>query len=331
MAFEINELRLNNDTVAEQVSTRQIFDVLKEKAVKREILTEHEKNFFCMGVMLSHLNDGVWADYSCCDNYKFKTLYLSYFHNLTGGSAYYKVKGLKNYKVEPNEATIDLQYLYDKSDEWQAIIEKTNHSNKLLQEVSTETRNERTTLSNLPEVVNGLWRKGSFLYIFKERAIFLNSKYIYCVALEIFETLEPADLILEINSTQIEFNEYSLFHILNRHYAETTKQYDTRKTYHNEDFEPRILSTQLKDILHNIDNSGLLQNKSIDKIGFQQNGTDYLIRTSIEYKSVKGQGNVPYRRLNTFYPVLEKIEKNKLTLTCNLRKITDTLSVYVPK
>lgn len=331
MTFKIDELRFKNDSEAEQLRTRKIFEVLKAKAINKEVLTEHEKEFFCMAVKISQIDDGVWEDYTCCDNYKFKFLYLTYLNDLTGGSAYYKVKGIDIYKVEPIEAQADLNYLYGKSDEWNLTIQKTNHSQQMLQQISTETRTELKNLSNLQEVLSGYWRKGSFVYIFKERAILLHSKYIYCIALEIFETLKPADLILEINAIQIEFNEYSLIHILNRHYAQITKQYDTRKTFHNEDFKPRILSIQLKEILKDIDSSKLLQGKPIDKIGFQQNGTDYLIWTNEKVKSVKGQGNVEYRRLDTFYPVSDEAEKNKLIATCELKRISNTLSVYVPK
>jgi|GEM_PF-446236 len=331
MAFPIDELQLKNDNEADQLRTRKIFEVLKEKAIKKEVLTEHEKEFFCMTVKISRLNDGVWEDYTCCDNYKFKSLYLAYFKDLKGGSAYYKLDGINLYKVETNEAQIDLEYLYEKSNEWKLTIQKRNHSEQMLQQISAETRTELKHLSNRPEVLNGCWRKGSFVYIFKERAILLQLRYSYCIALEIFETLKPGDLILEINATPIEFNEYSLFHILNRHYSQITKQYDTRKTFHNEDFKPRILSVQLKEILRDIDSSKLLQGKSIDKIGFQQNGIDYLIWTGEKVKSLKGQGNVNYRRLNTFYPVSDEAEKNILIATCDLQKISVTLSVYVPK
>lgn len=331
MAFQIGELQLKNDSEEEQIRSRQIFEVLKAKAIKQESLTEHEKEFFCMAVKISHLEDGVWEDYACCDNYKFKSIYLAYFHDLTGGSVYKKVKGRSVYKVEPEEAQTDLQYLYDKSEEWKLIIQKTNHNDQLLQQISAETRYEMKNLTNLPEVLNGYWRKGSFVYIFKERAILLHSKYLYCIALVIFDRLKPEDLVLEINSIQIEFNEYSLLHILNRHFAQIAKQYDTGKTFHNEDFKPRILSVQLKEILHEIDSSKVLKGLSIDKIGFKKNGIDYLIWTSVRIKSIKGQGIVSYRRLETFYPVSDKAEKNKLNATCELQKINDTLSVYVPK
>ena len=331
MAFETDELRIKDNTNAEELRTRKIFEVLKEKAIKQEELTEQEKEFFCLGVKISTRNDGTWEDYACCDNYKFKNLYLTYFRDLTGGSSFSKVNGMTIYKVEPNEAQQDLQYLYHKSDEWDLVVQKANHNRQLLQQISVETRNDLRNLANLPEFANDPFIKGSFKYIFKRRAILLQSKYIYCIALEIFEKLKPADLLLEINSTQIEFNEFSLIHILSRHFAEIAKQFNTNKSFHSEDFKPRILSVQLKEILRDIDASKLLAGKSIAKIGFQKNRIDYVIYTSEKEKSIKGnKGNIVYRRLDTFFPVSDTIEYNNLISTCELISINQTLSVYVP-
>lgn len=331
MAFETDELRMKDDTNAEQIRTRKIFDMLKGKAINKKTLTEQEKEFFCLRVKISNFNDGTWEDYPCCDNYKFKKLYLTYYRDLTGGSMFYKVKGMNVYKIESNEAQQDLLYLYEKSDEWELIVQKTNHKEKLLQQISAETRNELKKLNKLIEFTNSPFIKGTFRYIFKRRAILLQAKYIYCIALEIFETLNPSDLLLEINFVQIEFNEYSLVHILNRHFSEITKQYNTKKTFHNEDFKPRILSVQLKEILLDIDDSKLLSGKSIEKIGFQKNGIDYIICTSERKKSVKGKkGNIIYRRLDTFFPVSDTTEKNKLISTCELKAINKTLLIYVP-
>lgn len=332
MAFQIDELRIKDNTEVEQKRLRKIFEAIKERAIKQEQITEKEKDFFCLAVKISQDNDGTWEDFPWCDNYKFKTLYLTYFHDLSGGSTFYKVNGTTIYKVNPNEAQQDLQYLYDKSDEWDLVVQKKNHSAQLLQQISAEARNkELKNLNNLPEFKNDPNTKGSFRYIFKRRAILLQSKYLYCIALEFFETLKPSDLLFEVNSIQIEFNEFSLVHILNRHFSEVVKQYNTKKTFHNEDFKPKILSVQLKEILRDIDASKLLWGKSIDKIGFQQNGIDYLIWTKEREKAVKGKGNIPYRRLETFYPLLDAKEKNNLISACELISINKTLSIYVPK
>ncbi|MBS1755684.1 MAG: hypothetical protein JSU03_00265 [Bacteroidetes bacterium] len=331
MAFTIDELRMKNDTNAEQIRTRKIFETLKEKANKQDKLTEHEKNFFCLGVKLSSFNDGTWEDYPCCNNYKFKTIYLTYFRDLTGKSIFYKPKGTTLTRIAPNEAQQDLQYLYDTSDNWELVVQKVNHSEKLLQEISTETRIELKNLSNLPEFTNDPNIKNSINYIFKKRAILVQSKYIYCIALEILESSNPSDMILEINSCQIEFNNFSLVHILNRHFAEIAKQYHTKKSFHNEDFKPRILSAQLKEIFRNIDNSKVLLGKSLSKIGFRQNGIDYLVYTSEREKTEKGKkGNIIFRRLDTFFPVSGTKEKNILISKYELKKINQTLSFMYP-
>lgn len=329
--FSRDELNLRNDSDMEQVRTRKIFEALKEKAMKRETLSEYEKEFFCLHVKVSLLNDGNIEDYVCCDNYIFKFLYLAYFRDLTGRSAFYKYKGTTIYKVEPSEVQQDLNYLHGKSEEWDIIVQKTKHTDQLLQQLTIETRNEIKHLDHQPEFYNDRNAKGSFKYIFKRKSIILHSKYIYCIALEIFEALKPDDLILNINSTVIEFNEYSLVHILNRHFASTIKQYDTKKSFHNMDFKPRILSVQLKVILFEIDKSELLATKTIDKIGFQFNGTDYLLWTSEKTKSVRGKGNIFYRRIDSFYPVLDMEEKNKLVANYNLIKLSESLSAYVAK
>lgn len=129
--FDINELTLSDNSGEEQMRTRKIFDTLKQKAISGDFLTEHEKEFFCTGVKLSLLNDGKIEDYPCCDNPKFKFLYLVYFHDLTGGKGFYKPKGTAIIKVEPTEAQLDLEYLYAKADEWETTIQKVNHSDIL--------------------------------------------------------------------------------------------------------------------------------------------------------------------------------------------------------
>ncbi|MDZ7741063.1 MAG: hypothetical protein U5Q03_04755 [Bacteroidota bacterium] len=50
MAFQIDELQLRNDSEAEQIRTREIFEVLKTKATKHEKATEHEKGILLYGI-----------------------------------------------------------------------------------------------------------------------------------------------------------------------------------------------------------------------------------------------------------------------------------------
>ena len=332
MAFKEDELKFKDNTSAEHIRTRAIFEVLKEKVIKKETLTELEKDFFCQGVKFSNRNDGVVDNYECCDNYKFKNLYLIYFHDLTGNGHYYKANNMSILEVKANELKKDLQYLYAKSNEWDLEVNKTDHSEELIKQLSSEVRQEELkNLSRLPEFQNNVDFANSSDFLLKKRAILLQSKFIYCIALEILDTLDKSDFIFELNSIQIEFNEYSLVHILNRHYSEVVKQYKSKKSFHNIDFKPRMLSSQLKEIIEKIDNSKLFQGKPINKIAFQFYKIDYVIYTHEREKSVKGiKGNIKYTRLETFFKITDRIEKDILNSKFSLKEINQTLSVYIP-
>ncbi|OAB26018.1 hypothetical protein SAMN05444395_1263 [Flavobacterium fryxellicola] len=330
MAFSIQELELNPnaDRTAEQIRTRQIFEVLKIKTIAEEFLTEHEKDFFYMGVKYSFLNDGKIEDYNCCDNPKFKFLYLIYARDIYG---FKKSKITKpgrgvEYIVKNKEKNNDLFYLRIKIEEWKSIVRTTVHDEELLHQSTKETREEIKELKKLSKYKNNIQGIYTSNYITKENAIILHSKWIYCVSLEIFESLDSADFISELNGIEIEFNEFSLIHILNRHFAKILKQFDTKKSFHKEMFIPRILSTQIKEIITIIDTSMLLIGKEINKIAFQIHEQDYII-----YTSEKIRGANTYRRLNTFFPVDDKNDKNALTADYNLKVINPIYSVYVPK
>ncbi len=109
--YSIEELNLKNDSEEEQIRTRKIFENIKERCKNNEPVTEHEKDFFCLGVKLSLLkDDGRLEDYSCCDNYKFKMIYRSYFHDLSGNGEYEKVKRMTIYQVGEEEKNKDISY-----------------------------------------------------------------------------------------------------------------------------------------------------------------------------------------------------------------------------
>ncbi|HEY5593266.1 MAG TPA: hypothetical protein VIK55_19900 [Paludibacter sp.] len=57
MRYTIDELDLKNDTYEEAVRTRKIFDEIKTRAQNNEKIFEHEKNFFCKGVLLSKVGN----------------------------------------------------------------------------------------------------------------------------------------------------------------------------------------------------------------------------------------------------------------------------------
>lgn len=330
-SFPISQLEFRDGGMEEQYRTRVIFETLRTKARKNEQLNEHEKDFLFEGLILSNYNDGAPEDFPCCDNPKFKSLYLCYYHDLSGASPVYKVGKLKLRLVDDQEKYRDLKYLQEKQSEWKTTIYKLNHNESLLQEASFEARQE---LKNFKDSKNGKSRKfkanPNFTDDEIEREILLKSKYIYCVALKMFEKLDRKDLKLVLNKQTIEVNEYSIIHILNRHFASKSIYYVTGKSNHTIDFEPSVLNLQLKEILRQIDITALYQSFSIDKIAFQFKGIDYQIWTGFKKKFVKGK-EIQYRRLNSFFIINDNGEKKKLLKDHKIVDINLELKLYLPK
>jgi hypothetical protein len=330
-SFPISELDFRDGSQKDQVRTRKIFEALRAEARENKILTEHEKDFFYQGLMLSHFNDGRPEDFICCDNPKFKSLYLSYYHDLSGASPVFKLGNLRLRIVGNQEKFDDLKYLYRKQDEWKKTVNKQNHKEALLQEASKEARLE---LKKFYDSLNGKNRNfksnPNFTNNEIEREILLKSKYIYCIALKMFETIDEKDLVLEINSHSIEVNEYSMIHILNRHFAAQTIYYDTSKSFHTEDFEPKLLNLQLRKILMEIDVSTLYKNFPIDKIVFQFKGIDYQIWTGLQKKHIEGKA-YEFRRLNSFYSINDVEEKKKLLTNYKIVDINKDIKLYLPR
>ncbi|SEB21966.1 hypothetical protein [Pedobacter hartonius] len=331
MKYKPAELTLRDDSEKEQQRTRTIFEDLRLLAKDNKQLSEHEKNFLCTGIKLSAVDDDSIDNYLACDNFKFKFLYLIYFHDLTGGGRYSMPSKLEMIEVPLILRQQQLQYLNDKSTEWLAIINTLNHTEELLNQVSFEARNELKWLDSQEEFKNGFMFGGRNRYNAKRKAILLQSKYIHCIAKEIFETAPVEEFILAINGENLEFNEFSLVHILNRHYAEMVKQYSVGKSFHTEDFYPRMLHTQLADIFKEVDNSGVLKNADLKRIAFKFSGSDYIVYTELKTKQVKGVGNVQFRRIQTFYPVNEKAVVDELRSDYVLIQLNNDLAVYTKK
>ncbi len=326
--YSIEELDLRNDSEEEQIRTREIFENIKKRCQDGESVSEHEKDFFGLGVKLSLKDDGKIEDYSCCDNYKFKMIYLSYFHDLSGRGKYEKVRGKTIYDVGEKEKNRDISYLSQVANSWQNVINTTNHSNELLKHISKETREELKEVEKNKGML--IFRRDKERYQLNKKRILLQSKYIYCTALLIFEMFDNKDFILNLNSQDIEINEYSIIHILNRHFSEITKQ-NFNKSYHGEDFKPKYLNKQLKEIITIIDESKVLDGKDINNVNFRYKEKDYAIWINKRTKQEKGKGNIEYNRLETFYPIEDKEEIKKISDNFNYHQINDDIGVYVKK
>jgi len=158
--------------------------------------------------------------------------------------------------------------------------------------------------------------------------VLLQSKFIYCLALKIYELHSSDDFKLNLNGQEIEINEYSIIHILSRHFGEVTKP-TTNKSFHNEDFIPRQLNIQLKSIIETINNSGVYAGQPIEKIAFKYQNKDYLIWTNEQTKQITDIGNVNYIRLETFYPIESRVDIQDINTNYTLTEINEEISVYL--
>ncbi len=326
MKYRINDLTLKNDSSEEQERTRNIFEDLKTKIDNNIEINEHEKDFYCRCVELSEFDNEKVSDFNSCKNYYFKSLYLVYFYDLTGNSIYSKFKGASLYNPSKFEIQRDLKYLKSIASEWKNCIEITNHKNELKKSIAKETRIE---LKEYKKSVGKLiFRRDKNNYEIKILSILLQSKYLYCIALLIFEKHKKEDFVLELNQKTIEINEHSIIHILNRHFSQITKTH-LNKTFHDKNIIPEYLNIQLKQIFNQIDNSELYKELSIDRIAFKYMDNDYTVWIKEKTKQVKGKGNMVYNSLETFYPIVEQRDVEYIN-SCTLKKINDELGVYIP-
>jgi len=328
MPYSLDDLRIKGDTEQEQSRVRLIFEDLQSKCQNEETLTEDEKQFFCELVSISKLDDGKLEDYNCCDNYKFKECLLDYFNDVLGFSNYTKPRGQNVYTPTRTEIIQDIEYLRKVATNWNSVIEKTNHSDELLQQVCKETRSDIKKLNA---------KKGKLLFQRQKinhkrnlRSLILRSKYLYLHAKKVFENFDSSEFIIELNGQLIEINEFSIVHILNRHFAGILIPHSD-KDFHNIQIDHNLLNKQIGYIITRIDNSDLFVCQSIEKINFIFKRIIYTICTHKRTKSIKGNGNVEYNRLETFYPVKREVDIEELNQNYSLMEIDGELSVYIKK
>ena len=327
--YDNDELDFKDFSREHQNRTRKIFEDLKEKAKKNEELLEREKNFFCLCLKLSdYQNEGNPEDFTACDNFLFKSLYLTYFASALKANIFYKPYKGKLYEVPHNEKLKDFKYLQKVVDLWKKEIEKTNHTEQTLQILASETRNELKEHKKKSGKL--LFRRQKEDYYFQKDKLILHSKFIYLLVKELFEDSQKQSINFNFLSKNIEIDSYSIIHIVNRHYSKIIKN-NAQKSYHIEDFYPDKLHLKLEDILTRIDKTNLLSQNDIEKIAFTFNGKPYQIWIKQRTKQEKGKGNILFYRLESFYPIEDTNELNKINYDYTLIKIDNEIGIYIKK
>ena len=325
------DLQILSNSEEEQERTRKVFEYLKLLASNNEFMTEQEKTFFCMCVKNSLLNDGNVSNYLCCENYLFKELYLTYWADLTGTGRYTKLYGCDIKEVPLSEKQADLEKLISTAKDWEELVIKENHSEKLLQAMSKEARESIKLLNKEPEFnpQNNPFFKGSFLYKYKKWNLILYAKYIYLMAKEVFEYSTKEEFHFNLCGQSIEMDELSIIHILQRHFGEGVKKFQSGKSHFYGEFKPKELNNQFRDILARIEQSQTLTAGDIFKLPFLYKQHPYMIWISKKTKQEKGQkGNIKFLHLSSFHPIKDKDLLIDLENNYELILIDNELSIY---
>lgn len=155
----------------------------------------------------------------------------------------------------------------------------------------------------------------------------LRSKYLYLRIKSVFEDLGSTSVMINFGGATVKITEWSMVHILNRHYAAAAKHYDSGKSFHGDEnlrfFED---PTQLQHILEELGRHQRIESSNLDYLPFKLNGVLYAVRC----KPLKGE-KIPYIRLQTFYPITEPNELHQLQTDYDEVQLTPTLSGFFKK
>lgn len=328
--FSPDELEFKEDSFAEQVRTRKIFEELKKRAIEGKSLLEREKRFLCFGLKISYIEtDGKPEDFTFCDDFIFRELYLTYFHNNLSGP-FHKAKKGKIVEVSEKEQIKDFKLLQSFSNKWQKEIEFTKHKDQVLQELASETRKDLKELDiKYPKLVRR-FRKQQDKYRLQKDKIIMQSKFIYHLTKTVIEDYDKKEFEIPFSGQIVELTIYSFIHIISRHYSEHIKD-KPDKTFHYENFHPKELHIDLRNILTEIDKLNLINLNETDNLIFKFKEVVYHLWFKKWVKQIKGKADVEINRIQSFYPIYDENTISQINSDYEKVELSEKLKAFVKK
>lgn len=324
--YTSSDLKPNWENPGEDLRLHNILTDLFQRATYGETLSEVEKDFICGFLRTAEGDVPPFNVADVCSSFNFKFTYLTYARDLTGGSPYFKPYRGEIQQIPIPEAADELKYLNGEADQWQTLLDDKANADKLMLEAIREYEFEiKNVQDQSPEFQSKFAFGGANKYRHDVFATQLQNKFVYLAAKEVFETFDNQELILILNGKQIIINEFSIVHITNRHFAQTVKRYQTKKSFHNENFHPKLLNKQLQEIFQQIEQAGGLNAPTVKEIHFQFKGDIYKIYTTDRNNY---NGNI---FLSTFFVVEDPTLLQRLGTDFDLVTISNELAVYQPK
>jgi len=251
-------------------------------------------------------------DIANCKNYRFRSTYLLYFNNVNGSKPATDIYG----EIPFAQKTIDATYLHQEYLNWLKLLETKENEQDLIGNIARETK------AQIKEIIKYANRRflGSRYQEYLKKSIVLHSKFIYLTIKETFEEIGNEEFIIEIDGKNLQIDSYSFVHILFRHYSQIIKEHQQDKTYH---FDENIDYKDIPNILKNIVEcyKVTVPNSTFNgqKIYVLINNEIYAIWLRKITKHLKGNTQVEYFRVQTFYPVNDSKELSAIS-TFNVKK-----------
>jgi hypothetical protein len=363
--YSINDLQLDTikDIDIRENRSKEILAHLVDRWNSKQYLSEHEKEF----IFFSAGNKDFFKNDYCLDYNYFSYTYLIYAMDLHGTSKYYKwsnhkktvnenylIENLRNsnpsrevwrqtliqagiiIEIQKQEIDEALAYLREKASEWENNL-KTNSeqfTDKLIKEFASETKTHLKELEK-EKKENTI---GYFQYLHKKKQILLFSKNAYFTSKKIIETfdVDKSYYILHLKDVDVRFYEYSMAHILMRHYSPATRDYNfiNSKSFHIGDFPFNNIHTVLKTIFEQINLSNILPenffSKNVVNLRFEFNNQNYFVGTKID-PNQNEKGKVPFRRIETFHIIEDQHMLKELNNEFLKKIIATNLYIYIKK
>lgn len=207
--------------------------------------------------------------------------------------------------------------------EWGTDVNKTNHTDRLMQVVAKETRDELKILRKKYTAFHRTFSSAE--YQRRKFKLIEWSKYRYIMIKDIFElAIKSNQYKLYLNGNEIIFDYHSLTHILTRHFGHIMKTYDTNKSHFTKDILHEEIHLHLERIFRQIDISGYYKNQSVQEVNIRFNGTLYKIFS--EYET---NGAIRFLRLNSFFPTENKLMLERLKQEFDEKIINNSLSIFL--
>lgn len=323
------DLTHGGDTPEEHERLRAIFDDLVSGGTAGKKLSMVEQEFVFHGLMFFNENP---YNFPFVEEAQFRAHYLTYSFDLTGGSKYWTSRGGQYIQVPPFERDNHLNYLHAEAERWKKKVDANhNYPEGLMKEVAKEAREDRKNLDKYYNIVGRPELVGTFFYENLTSGLYLRAGANYIFGKKYWEETDSEDLSFAFCGEIIEFTEYSMIHILNRHFSEGTKQYPSGKDYHTEDIIPWAMPKQVKEIMTQIDASGLLKKQKKTEVNLKYKGEIYQFWADYKDRFIKGHKRpIQYKRVQSFYRATDSGVLAKLKSDYREVSLSTDLSVFVP-